>query len=617
MKLRYKLLLAQLPMAFTLLALGLGSLSTVSVLGQSVQRILADNYRSVLAMQSLKESVERLDSAALFLIAGHRDEALAQVHAYREPLASQVMSQERNITEPGEAEMTARLRAAWTTYQAALDRLVGLASPAEIERTYFDALAPAFHEMKKEADGILALNQDAIVRKGEAARHLASQMTNLLGGVSLLALIAGVMTSIALTRRLLSPLEVLSQAAHRIGEGDLAARAIVPGGDEIASLAREFNEMAERLDRYHTSSLGELLQAQQASQAAIDSLPDPVVVLSVDGAVLNANEAGAALLDLSHLGLGQSPLMGADPAVRAAIERARNHVMAGKGPYVPHGFDEAVRVGAPAGDRYLLTRANPMYADEGIKGVTVLLQDVTRLRRFDELKNDLVATVAHEFRTPLTSLHMAIHLCLEEAAGPITDRQAGLLHAAREDCERLQWIVNDLLDLARLQSGKIELRLQPVAPAALVASAVEAQQSVARQTGIALETEVTPSLPAVEADLDRIQLVLGNLLGNALRYTPGGGTIRVRASEAEGSVRFAVHDPGPGVPVEYQERIFERFFRVPGTPAGAAGLGLSVAKDVVEAHGGEIGVVSEPGHGATFWFTLPVVEAGSRPVASE
>jgi len=241
---------------------------------------------------------------------------------------------------------------------------------------------------------------------------------------------------------------------------------------------------------------------------------------------------------------------------------------------------------------------------------------VTRLRRFDELRSNLVSTVAHEFRTPLTSLHMAIHLCLEEAAGPVTDKQADLLQAARQDCERLQGIVNDLLDLARLQAGKVELHLQPVAPETLVASAVEAHQTTAHQNGIDLATEVTPSLVDVMADLDRIQLVLGNLLANAVRYTPSGGSISVRATEVAGRVRFEVADTGPGIPAEYRERVFERFFRLPGTPPGGAGLGLSVAKDVVEAHGGEIGVVSEPGAGATFWFTLPAAEGGPRPVSA-
>jgi signal transduction histidine kinase len=296
----------------------------------------------------------------------------------------------------------------------------------------------------------------------------------------------------------------------------------------------------------------------------------------------------------------------AEPGVRAALERARDHVIAGHGPYVPRGFEEAVRVAGPDGDRFFLPRATPLYAEPaGVTGVTVILQDVTRPRRFDELKNDLVATVAHEFRTPLTSLHMAIHLCLEGAAGPVTERQTDLLHAARQDCERLQTIVDEILDLARLQAGKVALQRRPLAPAALVAEALEARRSAARQRGLTLAEEVEPSLPEVNADAERIQIVLTNLLANAIRHAPEGSTVTVRARALEQQVRFEIADPGPGIAPEHHERIFEKFYRVPGTARGGSGLGLSVAKELVEAHGGAIGVESEVGRGATFWFTVP------------
>jgi two-component system, NtrC family, sensor histidine kinase KinB len=222
--------------------------------------------------------------------------------------------------------------------------------------------------------------------------------------------------------------------------------------------------------------------------------------------------------------------------------------------------------------------------------------------------------VAHEFRTPLTSLHMAIHLCLEGAAGPVTEREADLLHAARQDCERLQTIVNEILDLARLQSGKVQLHRRPLPPAALVAEAVEAQRGAARQRGLTIEEQVLPSLPDVDADPERVQIVLANFLANAVRHAPEGAAITVRARPADGGVRFEVADTGPGIAPEHHERIFEKFFRVPGTPKGGAGLGLSVAKEVVEAHGGAIGVDSESGKGATFWFSVP--RGGAQPSPS-
>jgi signal transduction histidine kinase len=240
-----------------------------------------------------------------------------------------------------------------------------------------------------------------------------------------------------------------------------------------------------------------------------------------------------------------------------------------------------------------------------VTGATVVLQDVTRLMRFDELKNDLVATVAHEFRTPLTSLHMAIHLIAEEAAGPLTERQADLMAAARGDCERLQAIVDDILDLSRIQAGRVELQLQPVEAGAVLAQAAAAVQPQAQLARAELVVQGPDEPLRLVADSERLQLVLANLLGNALRHTPEGGRISARVSAQGGAARFEVEDSGEGIPPQYRERIFERFFQVPGARRGGVGLGLYLAREIVRAHGGEMGVESEPGKGSTFWFTVP------------
>jgi signal transduction histidine kinase len=306
---------------------------------------------------------------------------------------------------------------------------------------------------------------------------------------------------------------------------------------------------------------------------------------------------------------GEQALLGADPAVREVVDAVRQHVVGGHGAFVPHGLEEAVRVSTPDGDRHLLARGTAVYNEGGaVVGVTVALQDVSRLMRFDELKNNLVATVAHEFRTPLTSLRMAIHLCTEEVVGPLTEKQADLLHAAREDCERLQSIVDELLDLSRIQSGRVDLRPVPLDVEALVRDAIDAQRPAAAQRGVELRSEVLPGSGQVLADPERAQLVFTNLLSNAIRHSPQGGVVSVGATGAGDTVRFDVKDAGPGVPHEYQAAIFEKFFRLPGTPNGVAGLGLFIAKELVQAHGGEIGLDSEPGRGSVFWFTLPAAQ---------
>jgi two-component system, NtrC family, sensor histidine kinase KinB len=603
--LRAKLLLAQAPLGLALALVGVASLSAIASLGRSPELILRDNYRSVLAAERMLRAEQELADFALARAAGRPVDDAARARASA-AFEAELRAQEANITERGEAEATRGLRARFADHARALDAMLA-APPAERLDRFFAAFVPAARELEAAARDILAINQDAMQRKSDQARRSAERTTALVVGVTAAAVLAGLALSVWLMARLLRPLAALSQTVRRIGEGDLDARAPVAGKDEIAALGGEFNTMAERLRQYRSSSLGELLQAQQASQAAIDSLPDPVLVVDARGAVLNLNGATEAFF---RRGGGAAPSVEAlEPELRETVERVRAHVLAGKGPYVPRGFDEAVKVEGADGARRLLPRASPLYSEEGaITGATIVLQDVTRLMRFDELKNDLVATVAHEFRTPLTSLRMAIHLCAGEVVGPLTEKQADLMATAQQDCERLQSIVDDLLDLSRIQSGRLQLSLSTVAPHELVHAALEEHRSEANAAGIALASLAGEHLPQVSVDRERIALVLSNLVANALKHTPGGA-VEVTAVEGEGSVRFEVKDHGAGIAPEYHERIFEKFFRVPGAPAGGVGLGLYLAREIVEAHGGRIGVESAPGLGSRFWFTVPLASA--------
>jgi two-component system, NtrC family, sensor histidine kinase KinB len=603
--LRTKILLAQAPLAAGLVLVGLAALSTVGTLGRSSQRILEDNFRSVLAAQRMKDAADRIQGAAVLRLAGSSGVEETQSAASIRAFEAELPLQEGNITESGEADATRRLRAAWSEYLASFLSFRQIAEEGQLHRRYAAELQPSFERLQDAADRILEINQAAMQHKSDQARATAQRNRSLLIAATICALAFCLLASISLTRRVLEPLKRLSAAVRRIGEGDLDARARMEGEDEIAKVGRELDAMADKLQAYRNSSLGELLQAQQALQAAIDSLPDPILVFAVDGQLLNANES--AQRDL-QIGTGAQPLARVDPVLQSAIEKVRAHVISSKGPYVPAGLEEAL----PVRDRRLLPRATPLHSERGgVAGATIVLQDVTRLVRFDELKNDLVATVAHEFRTPLTSLRMAILMLLEGTVGPVSEKQASLLYAAREDCERLQGIVDDLLDLSRIQAGKVEVQPLPTPAKSLVEGAVSSSSAAASDADVRLAPDIREPLLPVLADRDRIALVLDNLIANAVRHSSAGGEVIVRARPQENTVRFEVEDRGEGIPPQHRDQIFEKFFRVPGTKGEGVGLGLYLSREIVLAHGGEMGVESELGRGSRFWFTLPV--AGLAP----
>lgn len=609
MRLKTKLLLAQAPLALALLLLGGIALATLGQLGSHSERILKDNYRSVLAAQRLKEAIERMDSAALFIALGRAEEGRQLARHNRSLFEEELKVQINNITEKGELEASEALLRSWRDYEASYDRFLQETDAGALREVFFGELFPKFLAVKAGADRILTMNQDAMVRKSDEVRRFSRHLETSITLAALLAALAGVIASMALTTRIMRPLTVLTQTARRIKEGDLQVRARVEGSDEIALLAREFNTMTDSLDRYRKSSLGELLLAQQSSQAAIDSLPDPVVATDLEGRIITANRTAAAWFGPVWSGTIKELVLPLEPRLAAAIEKARQYVLAGKGAYLPADLDEAVKIVVPAGERYLLAQAAPVYDETGSLGsISIVLRDVTLLSKLDAMSKSLVATFAHEFRTPLTSLRLAIHILLEQLAGTMTEKQLDLIYAARQDCERLQNLVDDILSIVRLQTGKIELKRVLVSIAPLVEHVVEQHRLLAEERGLQLSRALPPFDEEVWADPERLELVFANLITNAIRHTPAGGDIEIRALPDERIVRFEVKDTGEGIPKEYQARVFDKYFQVPSGIRKGTGLGLAIAKSIVEAHGGEIGLTSEPGQGTTFWFTLPKTE---------
>jgi signal transduction histidine kinase len=240
-------------------------------------------------------------------------------------------------------------------------------------------------------------------------------------------------------------------------------------------------------------------------------------------------------------------------------------------------------------------------------GTAVIFRDVTQVHEQQELKRSAVSTVSHQLKTPMTSLRLAIHLLLNEKIGSLNAKQTELLLTARDDSEKLVTILDDLLDLDRIESGKSYVSPTPVLPQTLVRNAIDPFLIEAKDKGITIANNVPNDLPEIMADSEKINHVFGNLFSNALRFTSPGGTITIWAREENNGVRFSIEDTGTGVPAEHIDHLFEQFYRVPGQDEkSGVGLGLSIVKEIVLAHGGTVSADSELGKGSIFHVTLPV-----------
>lgn len=253
---------------------------------------------------------------------------------------------------------------------------------------------------------------------------------------------------------------------------------------------------------------------------------------------------------------------------------------------------------------------NPIRREGRLWGALVQLTDVTRFHEMEKIKNDFVSVVSHEFRTPLTSIIIGVEMLKEGLLGDLTPRGKEVIEAIGADCDRLTRLIDNLLELSRIESGAIHIEPEIVDVAELVQEAVRPMKIQAENKGIALIIDLSPELPPVAADFNKAVWILTNLIGNALRYTDSGGTITIKVRPKGRRLFFSVQDTGCGISKENMEKIFRKYIQVrkPGKPTGGAGLGLAIAKEIVMAHGGEIWVESEEGKGTTFTFTLPVFQ---------
>jgi signal transduction histidine kinase len=580
-------------------------------LGTTVATILRENYQSVLAAENMVKALERQDNA--LLVASEGEESGLVSFAENQQLFYTSYEQAvRSMSFPAQEPLRDSIQAAYQTYAVFADSMVARIQQGavrEAKQYYDDNVRHTYDALRDLCFQLFEINQTAMYNAVPRTYSIANQTAFGTMMASVITLVLSVIATAWLTKVVITPAEKLTETVKQIGAGKLDLKIDVLSNDEIGQLSREFNKMTERLKRYDEMNIEQILSEKRKSEAIVASISDGLIVTD---AAMNVLHLNGVIADL--FGVPQATAVGApvgsiikDRRVIALIE---THMSRGaQAADVKTSLLQFER-----GERmlYFRPKVTTIVDTEGnLYGVLTLLQDVTQFKELDRQKSDFIATLSHEFRTPVTSINMSVDILNRGILGPLNERQKELIDSAREDCYRLTKLARELLQLSKLESGRLQLRNEVLDIASLVEFSLRPLQLPFHEKNVKLTVEIPDGLPTLIADEQQISWVIANLVTNALKYTEPGGRVTVRAREEPGFVLLEVEDTGIGIGKEYLEEIFDKFVqvkRVTDSTPGSVGLGLAIAKEIVEMYDGKIWVVSEPGKGSTFTFRLPLVQ---------
>lgn len=611
-----KTLKGKISLVYTGLVLLIALVGGISILNtrflqQSVNGLIAENYISISAMESARKALAAQNAAVLKYLETGDESGISSFSGQSRVFEQAYQREENNKTEPEEnstVDQIDRDYTEWTKeYGVFLSRRSGEGHSAALAY-YRETMEPCCEKIGAELDRITQINQNAMLaKKGSAVSHAKNSLYGLLA-LSFAAVVGGFLLSRYFVNRFLQPVHLLTENISRVSAGKLGERIEIKTGDELEKLVGEFNGMIDRLSAYEQSTMGTLMEEKNKSVSIVRSIPDPLIVLDGNYRIVMANKACEQRFQFNgQKAIGKHFL----EAVRDG--KLFDLITAGMESAEPVG--EQILALENEGNSYFHVTVTKIGGGEKqAKGCIVLMQDVTDFKELERVKTDFIATVSHEFKTPLTSVIMGASMLEGDRLGTLTGQQKAVVDTIVEDGERLSGFVNELLEVSRLESGKAVYSFEPCSVEAIAKESIRQFLDTARRKNVTIIDDIGEDMPLINADFERVTWVFNNLLSNALKYTTSGDFITVGAAVREHFMEVTVKDTGDGIPPEYLDRIFEKFVQIKGkgTDSRSTGLGLSVAKEIVTAHGGDISVESELDAGSTFRFTLPLAEQNSR-----
>src|SRR6478735_5222730 len=525
------------------------------------KNVLRDNYKSLAYCHVLQQQ----------LLNKHLDENAIDIKIFDQTLKQE----ENNITEKGEGKAVTTLRNEFSKL------LKG------------DTTQQTISVMEEQIQTILILNMQAIQRKSKVAEDTAERALTIiitLGGIVFLIAFTFIVNFPSV---ITSPISSLTDAIKEISNKNYKYRIHIDNKDEFGKLADAFNEMAARLEYFESSNLNKLMFEKSRAESVINSLKDASIGLDKNNIVLFANKQALQLLNMRNediVGKKTNDICLRNDLFKFLLEDTTT------APF---------KIVVQNRENYFIKETLDLAQNESQSKV-IVVKNITSFKELDEAKTNFIATISHELKTPLAASDFSLKLLEDQRTGDLSTEQKELIENLKQDNRRMLKILSELLNMSQVEAGRIQLNIKQVSPETIINNTVNAIETNAKEKHIILKKYIAESLPLINADEDKTTWVLNNFLTNGIKYSFESSTIEMSVYKKDNSIVFCVKDNGKGIPKEYQPKLFDRYFKVPGTNEKGTGLGLAISKDFIEAQGGNIWVESELGKGSVFSFSIAV-----------
>ena len=600
MKVKHKLTLSLAFLFAVIILLSSTGIYHLSQLAADSAEILKDNNRTLTYMRNIDKAVDQIQYS---IISGKNREV--ELHTYLETLSENIQLQKENITEPAEQSFTDKL-------EANLDWLKQTLTASDSMKIGFNikSLLPVIQEIKSTTEDIYLINEKTMILKNEQANSTADNAVLYMGIVGSASVLIGMMLLFWLPSYIFRPLTTFNKAIGEIARGNYKQTISMDSNDEFGDLAQSFNLMVAKLDEYDHSSLAKILKEQKRLNALINQLDEVVLGLDESKRVIFANEHCLQLLNLPKNEVidryapdiaVKSPLM-----ANLIQELMMGYSSKGTKNYKPVKIVEDNKdklysknvvdvVASPTGENRRI-----------LVGHVVILTDITDFAEKDKAKTHFIATLSHELKTPVAAIDMSSKLLRNPRSGELTANQEELLSTIEGNNERIRRMINEVLDVSKIESGSIDVNMSEASAEELIDNAIEGVRLFLEEKNLIVNKIIDGVHSFIKVDAHKTVWVLNNFLTNAIRYAPIGSTVDVKAELEGNRLKISVADQGKGIAKENQQKIFMKFNRLSKTEKGGTGLGLAISKEFVEAMGGKIGVKSSLNNGANFWVDFPV-----------